>query len=171
MQQMVALKPRLSDGGVRLAGCGPHKKIDDVLMTPVDQSGHGAVVQVVEPAAYEWKALVSEVADRRREIQLSVEPRLDCVLVRRRHIGEVGGHERSNVTSHDVPSQQLRGGRAADDRGNREGRDQHSSGNSDPLPRVWDGGSICIKFSGLVQAPAQPFVEAGRRTEIWRAGS
>ena len=67
------------------------KDIDDVLAAAVDKSGYGIAGEDVEAATEERKTVVGEIGDSRGEIDFSVEPRFDGVLIRGLHIGEMAG--------------------------------------------------------------------------------
>src|SRR5438132_12685218 len=56
----------------RLAGGRPDEQVDDVLVALIDQGRDGPAIEVVEPAAGQWKAHGREVLDRRREIDAGV---------------------------------------------------------------------------------------------------
>jgi hypothetical protein len=66
-----------------------------------DERGHAASVQIIKPAADEGKFLGRQVFDRRREIKLAVEPRLDGVLIAGLDIGKMVGLERAQVCGND----------------------------------------------------------------------
>jgi len=72
----------LPDGGIRLAGRRPGKQIDNMLATLIDEGGDRPVIQIIEPSPRESKTATGEVTDCRREIELTVEPRLHGVAVR-----------------------------------------------------------------------------------------
>ena len=84
--------------GVRLGPRGqlpprlgrPDEEVHDVLVAPVDQRGHDAVVEIVQPPSGQREAFAGQVDHRRREIDLAVEPGLHRVAVRRLHIDQVG---------------------------------------------------------------------------------
>src|SRR5580704_16346909 len=64
-------------GAQRLAD----EQIDHVLAPVIDDRGHRLAVDVIEPAADQGKTLRGQVDDRRRNVELAVEPRLDGVLI------------------------------------------------------------------------------------------
>ena len=76
----------------------PDEQVDDMLVVLENQSPDHAVVNVIEPTADQRKALRCQVDHRRRGIELTVEPRLDRVLVRGRHIREMARQQRSSVS-------------------------------------------------------------------------
>jgi hypothetical protein len=69
-----------------------------MLAAGIDQSCDRVAVNDVDAAALQWKSLIGEVLDRRREIQFAVEPRLHGVLVGRDDIDEM---TRVGVTSNE----------------------------------------------------------------------
>src|SRR6202023_222996 len=60
---------------------GPDEYIDNVFAAGVDENSYRVATNDIESAALQRKARACEIADRRREIQLASEPRLDRVLI------------------------------------------------------------------------------------------
>src|SRR6185437_6073220 len=58
--------------------------------------------EIIEPRALEREAKRGEVLDRRGEVELAVEPRLDRVPVGRDHVFEMSGLEGANVPGDDL---------------------------------------------------------------------
>src|SRR5262245_56576095 len=79
--------------GVTARGRRSDKKIDRVLVPSVNERRDGFAAKIIEPAAGQGKTSLAEIAHRRREIDLTVEPWFDRVLVRRAHIDAMGGEE------------------------------------------------------------------------------
>ena len=72
---------------------GPQKNVDDVLPATVHQRRDLSSMEIVEPSAEQRVTASREIMDRRRKIELAVEPGLDGVLVGRHDIVQVAGHE------------------------------------------------------------------------------
>src|SRR5262249_16054233 len=83
-----------------LGHIGPHKNTDESLAAAVDQSGDGASLENIEPAADEREILRAKIRNGRSESDFSVKPRLDGLLVRRSDVGQMAGLERANVRVH-----------------------------------------------------------------------
>src|SRR6516162_10125382 len=64
----------------------------------VDECRCFPTVDVIQPASDQTEALGREILDRRREFELSVEPRFDRMLIGRRNIEKVSGKQGANVT-------------------------------------------------------------------------
>src|SRR6185437_8689928 len=79
------------------AGDRPDEELDEVLAARVNEHRHAPSVEVVEPAAQEWKSLCHEILDRRREIKLTVEPGLHGMLVRRHDVQQMPGLKRPDM--------------------------------------------------------------------------
>jgi hypothetical protein len=65
----------------------------------VDQRGDLAPFEIIEASANQRKAVARQIFDRRREIELAVEPRFHRVLIRGGHIHQVAGFERPQVAA------------------------------------------------------------------------
>src|ERR1700680_177150 len=87
------------------AGCmfhGEDEKIDDVFAPPVHDRCYRPVVQIVESSANQGKSCSAEVLYRGRKIESAVEPRLDLMLIRRKHIGQMIGRQRTQMVVNDL---------------------------------------------------------------------
>jgi hypothetical protein len=49
----------------------------------IDQRRDWPIIDVVKAPAFQFKSLCGQIFDRRREVELAIEPRLDRVLIRR----------------------------------------------------------------------------------------
>src|SRR5579862_609302 len=76
--------------GGRVAGLiWPDIKVDQMLVAAIDERRDRAIVEIIEPAAQKRKFRGGKIFDRRREIELAVEPRLHRVLIGRDHVLEM----------------------------------------------------------------------------------
>src|SRR6202041_256491 len=75
----------------------PDEDIHEMFAADIDQSGDRLAVHDVNAAALQRESLIAKILDRRREIQLTVEPGLHGVLIGRDNIGEMPGLQRSQV--------------------------------------------------------------------------
>ena len=66
-----------------------------MLAASIDDRGDGLAVDIVEPSADQPEALGCQVDDRRRDVELAVEPWFHRVLVARLHVGQVVAPEAS----------------------------------------------------------------------------
>src|SRR6202035_5204459 len=80
-------------GAQRLAD----EQIDYVLAPAVDDRSHRLAVDVIEPAADQGKTLRGQIDDRRGDVELAVEPRLDGVLVAGFDVSQVAGLQRAQM--------------------------------------------------------------------------
>src|SRR5580693_8409591 len=83
------------------------EQIDHVLAPVIDDRGHRLAVDVIEPAADQGKTLRRQVDDRRGDVELAVEPRLDGVLVAGFDVGQMAGLQRAQMRRHDVAGDLL----------------------------------------------------------------
>ena len=60
-----------------------------MLVSVVNERGDRVAIQIIEPSANERETVGGKVAHNRREIDFTVEPRFDGVLVRRGDIDKV----------------------------------------------------------------------------------
>src|SRR5262245_39903269 len=95
---------------------GPEKQIDDMLMSLVHQGRDWAVAEIIEAPADQRKAPRRQILDRRGEREFALKPRFDRVLVRRGHIGEMGGHEGARVPGNDLLREEVCWRRAGPER-------------------------------------------------------
>src|SRR6202051_3011523 len=77
------------------------EQIDNVFAALIDNRRHRLAVDIIEAAAEEPEALRREVDDRRRDVEFTVEPWLDRVLVARFHVYQMPSLERTYVGRHD----------------------------------------------------------------------
>src|SRR5437588_2891088 len=87
----------------------PNIQINDVKRAMVNEDGYLAVLQIIQTASHEGIAVPSEVLHWRRKVELSIEPRLDGVLIGGNYIHQVIGHQRSNMARDNF----LAGGRSS----------------------------------------------------------
>src|SRR5467141_197600 len=87
-----------------------------MLAARVDEHGDGAAVDDVEAAALQGKSFIHKIVDRRRKVQLAVEPRLHGVLVGRLNIFEMSGLKGAQMRVHDGGGQRSLPAAAAQDR-------------------------------------------------------
>ena len=84
-----------------------HEDIDDMLAASVDECGDGAATGSVEASTEQGKSIVREVAHGRREIDSSVEPRLDGVLIGGFDICKMAGLQGAEMCVHEGCSHKL----------------------------------------------------------------
>ena len=101
MQDVVAvLRQALRRQSAAGSPIRPDKKIDYMLVVPIYQRRDRPVVQIIEPAADQRESRSRQIRDRRREIELAAEPRLDRMLIGSRHICEMGGQHRARMAGY-----------------------------------------------------------------------
>src|SRR4029077_15885904 len=83
------------------------EEIDHVLAAAIDDRRHRLAVDVIERAADQGESLPGQVDDRRRDVELAVEPRLDGVLVAGFDVGQMSGLQRAQMRRHDVAGDLL----------------------------------------------------------------
>src|SRR3954466_3589199 len=92
------------DPGSAVFGAGGlgDEQIYHMRAPAVHDSGNGAGVDIIEPAADQGKALRGQVDHRRRHVELAVEPRLYGVLIGGNHVGEMPGLQRTQMRRYDL---------------------------------------------------------------------
>jgi hypothetical protein len=90
MENLVALRVLLLDPVVGRAPTRPHEYIDVVHSALINQSGGGPVIHIVEAAADQTQPN-SYIRHGGRKIKFALEPGLDCMAIRGRHIDQVPG--------------------------------------------------------------------------------
>ena len=78
-----------------------------MLSKLINERGHIPVANIVQPPADQRITLIGQIANRRREVELAVKPRLHRVLVRGHNIHQVSGLERSNMARHELLGNQI----------------------------------------------------------------
>jgi len=69
--------------------CRPNENINQVLAARIHKHCNGAASNHIQAAALQRKSFIDEIVNRRREVQLAVEPRLNRVLIGRHHVFEM----------------------------------------------------------------------------------
>src|SRR6266436_1199100 len=112
MQQVISL-PFHGDFSASIALLSrPNKQIDVMLLALVDERRYSSVIQILQSAADKRKPLTGKILNRWSEIELAVEPGLDCVLVGRDHIGVMSFQlQRADVIGNDLLGQEVISGR------------------------------------------------------------
>ena len=59
----------------------PGEEIEEMLPALIHESSYGSLAYILDPAADQPKSLTDKVLDIRREIELTVKPRLYRVLI------------------------------------------------------------------------------------------
>ncbi len=95
--QIVSLAHRSLSRRFGAALCGPDKNVDEMLAPLIDQRRDGPIINVVEAPALQFESLLRQIFDWRREVELAIEPWLDRVLVGRRNIHQMLGHQRAHM--------------------------------------------------------------------------
>jgi len=108
--------------GVIARRSGFDEEINGMFVPPINERDHSAAMEIIEASALERKASRRQVAHFRREVDLSVKPGLDCVLVGRNHIHQMRREERANVIGDQLVSKCIAGGTRVLKKG--EGKDQ-----------------------------------------------
>src|SRR3569832_1237037 len=97
---VVAIMAQCS-GEIRMLTGGPHKHVDDMLASAIDDRRHYPPLYVVQPAADQWEAPIGQLQLRLRKIYLSRKPWLHHMSVRSGHIDQMGGQQRAHMSSHE----------------------------------------------------------------------
>src|ERR1700747_2068155 len=84
-----------------------NEEIDHVFAASIDNRGDGLAVVIVEPSAEQREALGCQIHDRRRYIELAVEPWFHRMLVARLHVGQVVALKRAHVRRHNIAEHPL----------------------------------------------------------------
>src|SRR5579863_10537961 len=79
-----------------------------MLLSLIDKRGYRTAIGIIEAPAYERKASRGEVHDRRREIELAIEPGLHRVLVGGLHVVQVTRLQRADVARDYFLGEQIR---------------------------------------------------------------
>src|SRR3954451_9909975 len=82
MQQLIALARHCFRGPFRISGGRPNKQVNEKFASSINESCYWPVIQIIQATADERKSLTREIGNRRREIELRIQPRLNRVLVR-----------------------------------------------------------------------------------------
>src|SRR3989442_7346758 len=77
--------------------CRLDKNAHVMLAPSIDERSYCPTAEHVEATAEQGKTLIRKVVHRRREVHFAVEPRLDGVLIRRSHICQMAGLQRTQV--------------------------------------------------------------------------
>src|ERR1700686_1267190 len=85
----------------------PDKYINEVLAPPVDQRGHLAAFEIIATSANQRETVTRQIFDRRRKIQLGIEPGFYRVLVSRDDVQQVVAFERPHVAGEDFRCDSL----------------------------------------------------------------
>src|ERR1700738_4911629 len=72
-----------------------------MLSASIYEDGNGPAMDNIQAPALKGKALVREITDRWREIELAVEPGFHRVLIRRHNIFKVAGLQRTEMGVND----------------------------------------------------------------------
>src|SRR3954452_20662716 len=78
------------------------EQIDDMQPATVNNGADRAGVDIIEAAADQRKTLGGQIDHRWCYVKPAVEPRLHCVLVGRKHIGEMPGLQRAQMSRYDL---------------------------------------------------------------------
>ena len=134
MHKMVALTVYRVSGRCRAWSLGPNKQINEMLAPLVDQCGDRSVVEIIQATAQQRKAFATKIDNRRRKIELGIQPRFYRVLIRRRNVGKMICHKRSDMTGDKLRSEELIVARAWKPReANKRGQEDGSS-QGEPAP-------------------------------------
>src|SRR5262249_21129421 len=149
MDQVVAMTGAPGLLGSHVGRCGPEKQIDDMLLPLIHQGRYRAVAEVIEAPSDQRKALRRPILDRRGEREFTLKPRFDRVLVRRGHIGEMGGHQGARMPSDDLLREEVFWCRAGPERLYTP-HEEHASGErgADLQPRPGPHAGACVGPAG-----------------------
>ena len=78
-----------------------------MFASSVNQSCYWPVIQIIQAPADQRKSFTRKVDNCRSKIELRVQPRLDCVLVGRRDIGEMVRQKRARMTGDELCREKL----------------------------------------------------------------
>src|SRR5437667_11931407 len=109
-KEMIAVGARRLRRLLRRTRCRPRKDIDHVLTAHVDNYGYVAPIYVIEPSADQRKSERVQPRHIGRHVDATVEPRFDIVLIVRRDVGQMSGHERSDVARQNLLLSRIRRG-------------------------------------------------------------
>src|SRR5436305_7510130 len=90
----------LALGGLRrrVAGTRPDEQINEVLVVLIDERRDGPAVEIIETATGQREVRRGEILDRRREVELAVEPRLYGVAILGRDILQMARLQGADMT-------------------------------------------------------------------------
>src|SRR5438477_5570768 len=94
---------------VCLGGYRPDKEVNEMLAPLVNQRRHRPVIEIIKTAADQRKSFAGKVDDRRREIELGVQPGFHCVLIGGSDVSEVVCHQRTHMAGDELRGQELIG--------------------------------------------------------------
>ena len=80
-----------------------------MLAPLVNQSCYRVVIEVIKASANQGKTITGKIHHGSCEIELCIEPRFNSVLIGGSHIGEMIGHERTDVTGYKLCREELIG--------------------------------------------------------------
>src|SRR5207249_4606015 len=89
MQQLIALTGDCFRSPCCIRGCRPNKKVNKMFASPINQRRYWAVIQIIKATTNQRKSLTRKIDNRRSKIELRIQPRLNCVPVGRRDVGEM----------------------------------------------------------------------------------
>src|ERR1700730_1706603 len=117
--------------------CRPNKQVDEMFASLVNQRRHRPVIQIIQTATDQRKSLTGKVHNRRRKIELGVQPGLYGVLVGGSDVREVVCHQRTHMTGDELRRQELIGPRSLQSRHEGQSDDRSENdcrGESEPIP-------------------------------------
>src|SRR5438874_9942716 len=82
----------------RVGAPGPDEQINEVLVVLIDERCDGPAVEIIETAAGQREVRRGEILDRRRKIELAVEPRLYGVAILGRDILQMARLQGADMT-------------------------------------------------------------------------
>src|SRR4051794_24517914 len=74
MNHVIALPRPLAAVMAALCSHRPYEYVDGVLSMLIDHHSNGAVIKIIEATANQREAFARQVFDRRRKIELAIEP-------------------------------------------------------------------------------------------------
>src|ERR1700728_1371375 len=144
---VIALNGRGDQGRVFGPQSLGNEEIYDVFAAFIDHRSHRLAINIVEPSAQQGEALRRQIDDRRRDVDLAVEPRFYGVLIAGLDVHQVSGLERANVGRHhfagdrmflvvaDNGQHQARGERAGEHRAGGKAAEERAARRPQELPR------------------------------------
>ena len=88
---------------------GHLRETDEMLAMAVDERGHRRDLHYIDAAPHQGKTFSTEIDDRRRESEFSVEPGLDRVVVGGRHVYRLRRHQSPNMRRYDFRGRVIAG--------------------------------------------------------------
>src|ERR1700693_958458 len=107
MQKLIALVCYCLRSSGFIGRCRPNKQVNEMLAPLVNQRRHRPVIQIIQTATDQRKSLTGKVHNRRRKIELCVQPRFYGVLVGGSDIAKMVCHKRTHMNGDEMRREKL----------------------------------------------------------------